>query len=1399
MPLVQESQDSDLTADGLGDSVYAFIEQAERDDLLVVAVLGHGLTRGVGDLYVIGADGAHTSRTRVGDWMKEIDHFSGPCTLFLLDLCNAGIAAWPQRQPGQPARSWMLGAAEPDRAAFDGRFTRAVANVLNRIAEGERDIHHSVAHVPLTTIASDVRGELNALVKAEEGYEQNVVGGLVELCDADAPPFFPHPHYRPDPLDSVRRRSDGLARGFLDDLIESINVPGLDPDHFAGRASGRGHTADVALTGCFTGRTEPLADLAAWMDGERDGDLRVVTGSPGVGKSALLGLLVCAAHPALREPTQHLWWSEGRPSPSEHEALAVVHARQRGEADVLAALAGQLSMSPAPADWAAFVQELSTREGEPPLIVVDALDEAVRYDLLTEGLLLIVRTRRADGSPICRLLIGMRPWDRFAGLREAAAAAGGLLDLDERPREETRTDIERYVNALLSLDETYRSRARLGARTAFARAVATALTAEPAGSGERDHWGAFLVAGLYTNLLTRRPIDDPDRAAEFGGSVPRTLPGVLRIELSDRPRLRSVLTALSYAEGDGMPLDLVERILPLFEEDGGTDVRDAFHEARFYLRQTVDVDGTTLYRLYHQSLTDALRDERLEGEVFERVHTGDWRLATPYATRHAAGHAAAADRLDELLTDPEFLAHADPAVLLPHLTGAAGAEARRLAAIYRTSFPRHRRLGPDERRQVLAVDAARHGVPYAANGFARGMRLRPVMATGSQVSPALLASVRPDGGAVVSVVPSSGERPTVIVATEDGPPREWDLRLGAPLRPALGSAPAGAMAVTSLNDRRVLVAGGRDGTVTVWDLSDARPAGPRWTGHTACVTAVECIGPPERRIAVTGGADGTVRRWDLAAMAPFGRPALVAGNSPVTALLATRHAGHDALGVATEDGWLSLWTPGHRPLPDEAADLIGGSLTPSVGQVVATIHLADSPAHALWQGPSGSILVQRRNGELHAWDPVTGETAQTPSESGMAFPWSLPRLLPADAQPTTYAFALGHEPAMGIVGTAGGPVMLARADGAAHPRREHYAGHGGAVTASAFLNWESHPVAVTGGDDGLRVWLPGAGPENPPVSDGAPVTTVVPASPDTGTGAFAALNGQGRLTIWHADRTATLLSDILFAPSALASGFLQGRPVLLASGPEGDVFAVDAADGRVRRRIPGSSGPVSALCWARMDGRDVTVVADRRGVIRIADLQDERPLLSFATGHGEPRDLRMLPGMGGRTAMVMLTADGGCRLWDLARTDLPSISVGHGPEHERASVLACVRMDRRPRLVTGGAEGMLRVWDPQTGLQAGDPMRAHSAPVTALDCLTVGDLTLAVSAGRDARLTVTDLDAGQRVHTFATPESVQALAAGPGTVFMGMGQEVIRMALNEGRPIPSNGNASHDTGAGSED
>ena len=103
-----------------------------------------------------------------------------------------------------------------------------------------------------------------------------------------------------------------------------------------------------------------------------------------------------------------------------------------------------------------------------------------------------------------------------------------------------------------------------------------------------------------------------------------------------------------------------------------------------------------------------------------------------------------------------------------------------------------------------------------------------------------------------------------------------------------------AVACARVDGRDVIVSGGGDVTVRVWDAVTGTPVGAVLTGHTGGVWAVACARVDGRDVIVSGGDDGTVRVWDAATGTPVG--AVLTGHTgPVLAVACARVDGRDVI------------------------------------------------------------------------------------------------------------------------------------------------------------------------------------------------------------------------------------------------------------------------------------------------------------------------------------------------------------------------------------------------------------------------------------------------------------------------------------------------------------------------
>ncbi|WUH94311.1 AAA family ATPase [Streptomyces sp. NBC_00433] len=903
----------------VGRRVEDFLVRRHPDDVCVVHLVGHGTSEPRSE----SASGPADPDGRGGEgWLRRIQRRpDAPATLFFLDACQAGDRL-PDRPriPDTSPRTWLIATDGRDHPQIDGALSRAAAAVLRRLRAGDLGIDPSMASVPLPTVAREIRRQIAGAGSSPASIWTSAHDPSFELDD---PPFFPNPAY-----------AGGQSRGRLRPTLDPAVLPflegadeGFDPSHFMERASGSSAVAEYGhgVVGQFAGRDRELRALTAWLDhGDADESLAVVTGSPGAGKSALLGLLVCAAHPRLREASRELW-SRAANAPREAvRGFAAVHARQRDLSEICGSIAHQLDL---PARSPAELVDALRHLVGPPVIVIDALDEMVQgVDVMEELLLPLAQQRRPGGGPAARVLVATRNYAEFRPLLDEALRRGLLIDLDAVPPSVLAADLRSYVTGILRTVREYRSRGSVVA--AFADELAAALT----GPGSRG-WGGFLVAGLCTRYFivshAGMPVMDWEEAAEAARQAPRDPIGVLELDLRSQPGrfwLRPVLTALGSARGLGMPASVLTRIAHLFIENGDAgpvaseqEIRDTLTAGRFYLRTVTDSDGTTLYRLFHQSIGDHLlggftrstghhtwrRDllDPLLAPLGPR-EARDWSLAEPYLLRHGAALAVAAERAQEVLDDPEFLLRADPPAVHDvlrdgHLT--APFPAPLLASLL------DRRPALEHRRFAASLTAVRTGLSELAHRLATprhepSLPWQPWWTARGPVSPGRIIALPAGNRSALLVLSDDGDRhavlngstgereerlsphPGVFVAA-----RRYDLagRTVALLEDSNGTrsiwdpqaprlidaghwfaeafprfAPDGVISAEgTLHGRLVVALGTPEGTLIIEDVINRHLVADERRAHNGRVTAVSTRQSANDLMVFTGGTDGTVRLW----------------------------------------------------------------------------------------------------------------------------------------------------------------------------------------------------------------------------------------------------------------------------------------------------------------------------------------------------------------------------------------------------------------------------------------------------------------------------------------------------------------------------------------------------------
>lgn len=404
-------------------------------------------------------------------------------------------------------------------------------------------------------------------------------------------------------VEELRHRQVPVADALLDGAYALRVVPNLGyrPDQPPQRVAvlltlrRLSHGAENHLlekSDTFVGRTALRTEISEWLT-QGSSPLFVITGSPGTGKSALIGLL--ARQSVDDEQARSL--DGGRPVPVGAFDV-IVHAQQKTLGAVREELAEALGHRPA-------------GEG-PATVLVDALDGAVAGEAVGIAAHLSAEVRAGR----IRLVVGTRPAPVVGApgghdplLHELTASAPGhvLRDLDDVAG--TREDIARLVREALvrrrdvpyddgSAEEVAVEVAELTTPNfLFAHAALRWLTSQAGRITDRRDWRRFLRSYVSHHSLGR--LIEHDLIARYHGD--------------DLSRVRDLLRALAWAEGLGIPRYTIwptfaDALAPTPTRYSDPDITWVLNEAGWYITEATE-DGQSVYRLFHQSLTEWFRHQ----------------------------------------------------------------------------------------------------------------------------------------------------------------------------------------------------------------------------------------------------------------------------------------------------------------------------------------------------------------------------------------------------------------------------------------------------------------------------------------------------------------------------------------------------------------------------------------------------------------------------------------------------------------------------------------------------------------------------------------------------------------------------------------------------------------------
>ncbi|MFB9537258.1 caspase family protein [Streptomyces violaceus] len=1210
----------DPTGEQLRSTLRDFAVASDRhdEDFVLLYLTGHGDVLDSGRHILLPSDhkpddvlGRGVKTSDLAGWMLEQTRIKR--LMIILDCCYAGQGG--KELAAEALSNWngqgslvVVTATRPHQQALPGVFTQAFSRAVRN--EDRAVGGFAAPALSVRSILDRIRHDVQV-----PGTQIPVPVQLGSGPDLD---FLPNPHYSPQLVDLDIETQERLYQ--------------QQHEHLENRF--------LPATQWFTGRQEVLRALTAWLGHDVGQRLLVVTGHPGSGKTAVLGLIAALSDPDRRPGVPRRGLPEHLPSAGAIDAA--VYAGTMTTPEVLAAIGAAAAIRVDPGvDESEQLRRLvaairgRSRVRKSLTVLVDALDEAAEPQKLARCLGHLLHLLEDDGG--LRILLGAR-----RPLLEHLKMPADVIDLDDSTYSDC-DSVRAYTRTLLlqsRVDSPYRQVSE-SLLQAVAGAVATA--AGP----------SFLVARILAQSLAAaaEPADPTDET--WRRSLQGTAGAAMRRDLENRlgdqaDRAGELLLPLAYARGVGLPR----------EEAIWARLADALHPGRHtteadltWLRRQAgsyfkESDGS-LYRLFHQTLAedllqgrDAVADHAAISQALvscvppaaeQRRH---WPSAHPYIHAHLATHAAQGHQLDSLLTDPDYLLSATPTPLLAVLRHADTDAAISAAGAYRSAA--HHLFGKPNSQHASYLELAARcgGASHLADAIAARYPHRPWStrwALWKHTQPHLILTGHKGPVRAVAMAELDGH-PVIVSASDDRTLRVWDLATGTLLRkPFTGhKGPVRAVAAAELDGHPVIVSASHDETVRVWDLASGREIYAPDTGHAASVSAV------------------AVAELD-------GRPVALSGSFSKVRILGLDPDTHDGGRVARRN-WLYPRRQGRRRF----AFTMGYKMAMAVGE------LNGRPVAI-----TGDIW-----GLLEIRDVATGALTREPFQGHCGS---------AGRPAAVEALAAAQVAGRFVVASSGeGDDVCAWDLNTGTLIGTPFMGHRGIAHAVAVADVDGLPVVVSAGDDQtVRIWEPGQWKDlrRPMASDGGRQNAVAVGELDGQSVIVSVFRGVHARDLATGDPVGRDFTGTSLFMYGVAVGQLDGRPVAVTAGSRA-VEVSDLATGTaVGAPFTGHRGSVFAVAVAELDGRSVVVSAGKDRTVRVSDLATGAPSGEPFTAHKGSVHAVAVDELDGRPIVVSVGSRRDVWVWDLAtRRPLAHLKTSSGG----IGKALVVSLSTNPRFVQAG-------------------------------------------------------------------------------------------------------------------
>ena len=553
----------------------------------------------------------------------------------------------------------------------------------------------------------------------------------------------------------------------------------------------------------------------------------------------------------------------------------------------------------------------------------------------------------------------------------------------------------------------------------------------------------------------------------------------------------------------------------------------------------------------------------------------------------------------------------------------------------------------------------------------------------------------------------------------------------------LGSAvSAGDARVIALSaDGTLLAAGGRDGSIDLFDATTRKPAGPPVRGHKGGIEDLDFDSRGERLASV--GDDGLVQLWPIAG-GTIGQAQIVAHFADVVWGVRFDPTG-SMIATAAEDGTVRLWdakadAPARPPLIHRTGDFLSMAFSPDGKGIVAGNGEGD--IHG-WTLPAGTPVFEPIRG-VHTsdiwklvFDP-DGHAFATSSSDGKSILFAYP-----SGKVIGPAVAPGEE-INGVAFSADGKILFGGgADGGlrlwdvAHAtlKSRTPSGHNAAIIdleASGARNL----IATLGTDQLIRFWR---------MESMVPLASEYPVAGRAAKGIAFSPDGQwlaagddaGNVELWN---TATQQAPIMLSghrQQVWALAFSRDGKELLSGDRSGAVRIWSIATGALEASVDAGTSPIWSISVSP-DGRQFATASEDG--LRLWDLKTRA--LQQEILHGAARITRAAWSPDG-SRIAIASTDARVRLWDVKAGRIEREIVV-----DRDVVWSVAFSPDGKHLATASGDETVTLWEIATGAKIAT-MTGHSGGAT--DVAFSGDGASLAVTDRTGRLHFWDALTGRRL------------------------------------------------------